>query len=125
MNSLKKILSSHYPILFEPHSAKANSTLQNILGKHYNTLEETLLRSPYRQYFIKGEDQYNLRVLATLTHEGTYNMEREITRIRYEFKSQLEAKLKHQQRTIKDKEMNFVKGHLINSGMNEEDFVYK
>jgi len=44
LNSLKRILSDEYPILFEPNSAKPNNAFQ-FLHSEYVNFEDTLLSS--------------------------------------------------------------------------------
>jgi len=79
-STLNVVASSSYPILFAKNSAKPNPACKEFhKSEAYDKLESVLLKSPhFKSYFIKGEKHFNILVLATLTHEGIYGIERKI-----------------------------------------------
>lgn len=58
-----------------------DSSCQNLLGEDcYKALEKTLISSiHFSPYFIKNERDFNIRMLATLTHGGFYVMSKKIS----------------------------------------------
>jgi hypothetical protein len=69
-------------------------------SKAYSAFEEIALQNPVlERFFFKGESEYNLQVLATLTSEASIDLERQVVRTQMELQ---EALREEQQQTRAD-----------------------